>query len=145
MTRSLQTSFRVVVDTNVLISRLLAPASAPARAVSHAAGNGRLLASHATLEELAEVLARAKFDPYLTLDERQQFIRLLARIVEMPPISRRFDDCRDPEDNKFLDLAVSGDADAIVTGDRDPLDLDPFHDIPIMKPAAYLDWVKRQR
>lgn len=133
-----------VVDTNALISRVLAPDSAPARAVSHAVRHGRLLASNATLEELAEVLGRAKFDPYLTLDERQQFMWLLTRIVEMPSITHRFNDCRDPSDNKFLDLAVSGAADVIVTGDRDLLELDPFHDIPIMKPAAYLDWVKRQ-
>jgi len=144
MTRSPRAPYRVVVDTNVLISRLLAPASAPARALSHAVGAGRLLASNATLQDLAEVLSRAKFDPYLTLDERQQFMRLLARIVEMPTITHRFADCRDPEDNKFLDLAVSGAADVIVTGDRDLLDLDPFQDIPIMKPAAYLDWANHQ-
>jgi len=144
MVRRLQPPFRIVVDTNVLISRLLAPASAPARAVSRAVGNGRLLASNDTLEELAEVLGRAKFDTYLALDERQQFMRLLARIVEMPSITHRFDDCRDPQDNKFLDLAVSGAADAIVTGERDLLDLHPFHDIPIIKPSVYLDWMKRQ-
>jgi len=144
MTRSLHPSFKTVVDTNVLISRLLAPESAPARAVSHAVQHGRLLASNATLEELAEVLGRAKFDRYLTLGERQQFMRLLSRIVEMPSISHRFNQCRDPSDNKFLDLAVSGAADVIVTGDRDLLDLHPFREIPIMKPAAYLDWVNHQ-
>jgi predicted nucleic acid-binding protein len=58
---------RLVVDTNVLVSRLLAPRSVPARAVRDAADNHRLLASAATLAELADVLARAKFDPYLSL------------------------------------------------------------------------------
>lgn len=142
--QSVTPSATIVVDTNVLISRLLAPDSAPARAVSHAVRHGRLLASNATLEELAEVLGRGKFDCYLSLDERQQFMRLLTRIVEMPPITHRFNDCRDPSDNKFLDLAVSGAAHAIVTGDRDLLDLHPFREIPIMKPATYLDWVKHQ-
>lgn len=137
-------SLRVVVDTNVLISRLLAPDSVPARAVSHAVRHGQLLASDATLEELAEVLGRAKFDRYLTLEERQQFIRLLARIVDKPAITHRFRDCKDPKDNKFVDLAVSGSATVIITGDRDLLALNPFHKIRILKPADYLESAKNQ-
>jgi len=130
--------WRVVVDTNVLISRLLAPASQPGRVVSHVIRNGRLLASEATLSELADVLSRPKFDRYITLAERQHFLRLLGRIVEMPPITTRFDECRDPDDNKFLNLAFSGTASAIVTGDTDLLALHPFKGIPILTPAAYL-------
>ena len=130
--------WRVVVDTNVLISRLLAPASRPGLVVSHVVRNGRLLASEATLAELAEVLSRPKFDRYITMAERQHFLRLLGRIVEMPPITNRFDECRDPDDNKFLDLAVSGKASAIVTGDTDLLALHPFKNIPILTPAAYM-------
>lgn len=130
---------RVVVDTNVLISRLLAPGSVPGQAVSHAVKHGRLLASNATLEELADVLSRAKFDRYITLSERQQFIRLLARIVDMPEITHRFNTCADQSDNKFLDLAVSGKASAIITGDQDLLSLHPFQTIPIIKPATYLE------
>ena len=135
---------RVVVDTNVLISRLLAPNSVPGQAVSHAVRQGRLLASDATLEELAEVLGRAKFDRYLTLDERQQFVRLLARIVDRPSITHRFNDCRDASDNRFLDLAVSGTASVIISGDSDLLELHPFRDIPIMTPADYLSWINQE-
>lgn len=131
-------SLRVVVDTNVLISRLLAPDSLPGCTVSHAVRHGRLLASSETLEELAQVLGREKFDRYLSVSERQQFMRLLGRIVEMPPITHQFTECRDPSDNKFLDLAVSGNAIAIVTGDQDLLELHPFHNIPIITPATYL-------
>jgi len=136
-------SLRVVVDTNVLVSRLLAPDSVPARVVSHAVRHGRLLVSEATLAELAEVLGRQKFDRYLTLDERKQFVRLLVRFAEIPPIAHRVAVCRDPADNKFLDLALSGAASAVVTGDRDLLELHPFQRIPIMKPADYLDWASQ--
>ena len=137
----MERSLRVVVDTNVLISRLLAPSSLPARAVSHAIRQGKLLASEATFDELAEVIGRSKFDRYLTLAERQQFIRLLARIVEMPAITYRFTDCEDPKDNKFLDLAISGSASVIVTGDSDLLTLHPFHQVRILGPADYLEWI----
>ncbi|MEX0827793.1 MAG: putative toxin-antitoxin system toxin component, PIN family, partial [Haliea sp.] len=119
---------RLVVDTNVLISRLLAPDSVPGRAASQAVRQRQLLASDATLQELADVLGRAKFDRYLTIDERQQFIRLLIRIVDRPAITQKFSDCRDPSDNKFLDLAVSGMASVIISGDSDLLELHPFRE-----------------
>lgn len=79
---------RVVVDTNVLISRLLLPASVPGRAVRQAVDTGQLLVSEATMEELAVVVGRAKFDPYLSIADRQAFVRLLGRIAEMVPIVR---------------------------------------------------------
>ena len=73
---------RVVIDTNALISRLLLPASVPAQAVHKAVDEAQVLASDATLMELADVLGRPKFDPYLTVKERQEFLRLFGRITE---------------------------------------------------------------
>lgn len=130
---------RIVVDTNVLISRLLVPASTPGRAVRKAVEVGQLMVSAATMEELAAVLGREKFDPYLSVADRQEFIRLLGRIAEMVPILRMVRACRDPRDDKFLEVAVNGRADLIITGDRDLLELDPFMRVAILSPAAYLD------
>ena len=73
---------RIVADTNLLVSRLLLPQSVPAEAVRKAVDEGRLLVSEATLEELADVLSRVKFDPYVSLEGRQAFIRVLNRIAE---------------------------------------------------------------
>ena len=53
---------RIVVDTNALVGRLLLPSSVPGQAVRRAVDNGILLVSEATMDELADVLARAKFD-----------------------------------------------------------------------------------
>ncbi len=131
---------RVVVDTNALVSRLLLPASIPGHAVRKAVDEAQLLISEATLEELADVLARAKFDPYVTIEERQDFLRLLGRIAEMIPIIHVIHVCRDPRDDKFLELAVNGEASVIITGDADLLDLHPFRGIPIITPARYLAW-----
>jgi putative PIN family toxin of toxin-antitoxin system len=102
-------------------------------------GEAQLLASHATTTELADVLARPKFDAYVSLEDRQQFIRLLGRIVEMVPIVHTVRACRDPRDDKFLELAVNGEADLIVTGDEDLLALHPFRGVRIITPAAYVD------
>lgn len=129
---------RIVVDTNTLISRLLLPRSIPAQAVRRAVDEGRLLVSEATMGEFSDVIARAKFDPYVSIEERQQFLRLLGRIAELVPILHRVQVCRDPKDDKFLEVAVNGEADMIVTGDRDLLDLGSFQRIPIITPAAYV-------
>lgn len=129
---------RIVVDTNALVSRLLLPSSVPGQAVRKAAHHGQLLASGATLEELADVLSRPKFDPYVTLEERQAFMLLFGRIVECVPITRRVRICRDPKDDAILDVALNGGADLIITGDHDLLSLGEFEDALILTPAAYL-------
>lgn len=129
---------RWVVDTNVLVSRLLAPRGVAAQAVDKALGTGVLLVSDATLEELAQVLARPRFDPYLSPSDRQQFFRLLSGVSRRIPITQRVQVCRDPKDDKFLDVALCGQAQAIVTGDKDLLALHPFHGIAIWAPAVFL-------
>ena len=129
---------RIVVDTNALVSRLLLPASVPALAVRKAIDTGALLVSESTLVEMADVLARPKFDRYVTVADRQQFLRLLGRVAELVPIVYRVEACRDPNDDKFLELAINGEADLIMTGDEDLLALDPFRGTPIVTPAAYL-------
>lgn len=130
---------RVVIDNNALVSGLLLPASIPAQAVRTAINTGQLLISEPVLNELAGVLARPKFDPYISIKDRQQFILLLGRIAEMVPITYTFKTCRDPRDDKFLDLAVNGSADLIITGDKDLLILNPFRTIPIITPARFLE------
>jgi uncharacterized protein len=132
------TDHRIVIDTNIYVSRLLAPGSVPAQAVDRALSDATILLSDATLEELASVLSRRKFDPYVSLEERKTFLRLLGGAAKVVPIHRHFHICRDPNDDKFLDLAVNGAATSIVTGDKDLLALHPFHGVAIVAPAAYL-------
>jgi putative PIN family toxin of toxin-antitoxin system len=130
---------RVVLDTNVLVSRLLWRLSIPAQAVDLAITRHRILAAEATLMELAEVLSRAKFDPYLTIGERQDFLRHFDRIAERIEVLRTIRAYRDPKDDKFLELAVEGAADIVVTGDGDLLALNPFQAIAIVTPAQFLE------
>lgn len=134
----MKTRERLVVDTNALISRLLLPRSVAGRAVRKAVDEGRLLVSEPTLTELAEVLSRSKFDAYVSIEDRQTFMRLLGQAAELVPIARRVRVCRDPKDDMFLEVALNGEADLVITGDRDLLVLNPFQNIPIIAPAAYL-------
>lgn len=130
---------RIVADTNLVISRLLLPESLPAKAVRKAVAEGQLLISDATLEELADVLSRPKFDSYVSLEDRQQFIRVLNRIAERVTITAPVKACRDPRDDKFLEVSLHGDADLIATGDRDLLVLHPFRGLDILSPRQYLE------
>jgi uncharacterized protein len=129
---------RVVVDTNVFVSRLLRFDSVPGRAVEKSIHHAVLLVSPPTMSELADVLAQAKFDRYATIDHRLQFIRLIAHTAEFVPIIHQIRECRDPKDDKFLEVALNGRADAIVTGDADLLRMNPWRRIVILSPSGFL-------
>jgi putative PIN family toxin of toxin-antitoxin system len=73
---------------------------------------------------------------------RDDLARMLAT-AELVTITERIACCRDPHDDKFLELAVSGRADMIVSGDADLLALNPFCGIPIVTPAMFLQEVAR--
>jgi putative PIN family toxin of toxin-antitoxin system len=129
---------RVVVDTNVLVSRLILPQSLPAHAVREAELKALLLISDATMYELADVLDRSKFDRYISIDDRKSFLQRLGRIAEFVPIIQLIRECRDPKDDKFLEVALNGRADAIITGDTDLLAMHPWRETAIVSPAEYL-------
>ena len=134
----MRSRLRIVVDTNALVSRLLLPSSIPGQAVRKAVDGSILLVSEATMNELADVLARPKFDRYIGLEDRQQFLRLLGRVAEFVPITYPVRESRDPKDDKFLEVALNGKADLIVTGDADLLALHPWRDIAILSLTNYL-------
>lgn len=128
---------RVVIDTNVLISAALKDRSQPALAVRVAARRGTLLKSIATERQLFAVLARPKFAPLIAPPAIDWMRRLMAA-AEAVPVAANIAACRDPTDDKFLELAVDGRADLIVSGDADLLVLHPFRGIAILSPASFL-------
>ena len=130
---------RVVLDTNVLISGLLSATSTPARAVERAISDGQLLASTATLRELITKLLSSKFDRYVPRERRDALLLRLAPLIEIVEVVQRVQASRDPDDDKFLEVAINGRADVIVSGDGDLLDLNPFRGIAILAPAVYVD------
>jgi putative PIN family toxin of toxin-antitoxin system len=133
---------RYVVDTGVLVSAAVFPDSVPGQAVREALGRGRLLLSQATAEEISDVLARPKFDRYVRPQTRRRFLAALVRRALVVETNRPLRICRDPKDDKFLELAVCGNASLLITGDRDLLVLDPFQGIAIVTPARFLAILK---
>jgi putative PIN family toxin of toxin-antitoxin system len=130
---------RYVFDTNVIISALLFEQSKPAQAFRAALDRGEMLLSLPTLKELNEVLGREKFNRYLLPEEREHFIIALLRESTLVDITENIRACRDPKDDKFLELAINAEATCIISGDKDLLELSPFWNIPIMKPDEFLD------
>jgi len=96
------------------------------------------LLSDATSQELQEVLTRSKFDKYISLDIRYQFLTKIKLESEQIFISELIKECRDPKDNKFLEVAFNGKATHIITGDQDLLELHPFRGISILTPRQFL-------
>jgi putative PIN family toxin of toxin-antitoxin system len=129
---------KVVFDTNVLVSRVLVEESTPGRAVRQAENHARLLASAETLDEFRSVLLRPRFDRYASPALRQEFFDRYRRIVEIIAIPSPILACRDPRDDKFLSLAVFGEAELLISGDADLLVLNPFRGINVLTPAGYL-------
>ena len=129
---------RVVIDTNVLISAAILEESVPARARNHALHYGRLVATEETLLEFVARLLSPKFDAYVSRAARETLLQTLHQVIEIVTVTQVVKACRDPRDDKFLEAAVNGRADAIVTGDKDLLILHPFAGVKIVTPADYL-------
>jgi uncharacterized protein len=129
---------RYILDTGVLVSALLLPRSVPRQAVDRAFAQGIVLASVATIDELDDVLRRPKFDRYVQEDERLRFLARFIRDTNLIEVRDVVSECRDAKDNKFLELALSGKATCIVSGDSDLLVLHPFRGIPIVTPQEFM-------
>jgi len=84
------------------------------------------------------VLQRAKFERYVTAAEREEFLAAFVERAFLVEPSEAIRMCRDAKDDKFLELAVSGGASYIITGDDDLLVLHPFRNIAITTPAEFL-------
>ncbi|MDF2431447.1 MAG: uncharacterized protein JWP44_1078 [Mucilaginibacter sp.] len=127
-----------VFDTNSLISANLSPYSVNRKAYDRAREIGIPVYSSATFTEFAETLVRPKFDKYISSDKRLQAITAFEKRGQLIRVSISINLCRDPKDNKFLELAFEAGAACIITGDKDLLVLNPFEGIPILTAAEFL-------
>ena len=128
-------SLRVVLDTNVLVSGLLGGASTPV--LQHWRRGGFVLVlSSAIYEEYRAVLLRPKFKlPPTLIEDLLAFIHERAEWVE-PVHAHQI--ARDPADDKFLDVAIVGQIDYLVSADQDLLVLEAFAGIPIISPWDFV-------
>jgi putative PIN family toxin of toxin-antitoxin system len=139
---------RAVVDTSILVRAVIQPnGTAGPVLLRLRRGDYTLLYAQSLLEELVDVLNRLRIrDKYrLTDQDIQAIVRLLLLRGEVVQPQKRVTACRDPRDDKFLEVAVSGKADVIVSGDEDLLVLHPFDGIPIFSPANFLQMLDAEK
>lgn len=127
-----------VFDTNSLISANLSPDSVNRKAYDLARKIGISVYSDVTLTEFTETLTRPKFDKYISAKKRLEAIKAYEKKSQLINVSINIDTCRDPKDNKFLELAVTANATNIITGDKDLLILNPYKGITILTAAEFI-------
>lgn len=141
---------RVSIDTNVLVSYLLAPqADSVPRAIVWAALDGIFEAtiSEKTIQELVHV---TQTNTYLVSriesDHLQELVGLFRALGIVGPVAPHpyMTSVRDPKDEYLVDHAVAEDVDYLVTGDRDLLELEHDHRFRVVTPAEFLAILKQQ-
>jgi putative PIN family toxin of toxin-antitoxin system len=135
---------RLVIDSNVWIAALISPTGTARQLVDAVLDRGiDILLSESTFGELASRLDRPKFDRYR---EPESWNVFLSELVELAlwheDAGTATGISRDADDDKFLALAVTGQADAIISGDADLLELVAHEGIPVLTPAQFLQLLR---
>jgi putative PIN family toxin of toxin-antitoxin system len=132
---------RIVVDTNVLISAALISKSNSRQAFEKIIESHHLLRSDQTLFELVSTIHKPKFLKYFSKRPElpEELIFSYLKASQQILIQHDVSACRDHKDNKYLNLALSGKADLIISGDQDLLVLHPFESIPIITSTEFLN------
>ncbi len=132
---------RAVVDTGVFVSALIRPRGTTG-AVLLALRRGDFTAVYSTdiLVEIIDVLGRDKFRTkyHVLPDDITALVHLFRLRGELVIPKESVSACRDPKDDKFLEAAKTAQADCVVSGDFDLLDMSSFEGIPILQPAEFL-------
>ncbi len=123
---------RIVIDTNILISYALKPDSYLRQKLDKILENSQLLISQDTFNELKNVLERFVNKGYVNYKDFNDLLSSILEISEWIKIIKNVNSCRDPKDNKFLELAINGNAEFIITGDKDLLVMNPFKNTKIL-------------
>ena len=129
---------RLVLDTNLIVSAALLARSFTRQVFETALAQGEILVSDETQDELTEVIMRPKFDRYVSEEKRLTFLANFLNVAVPVEVTEPIVACRDPKDDKFLTLAVNGNAACIITGGKDLLVLHPFRTITIQTPAEFM-------
>ncbi len=135
---------KIVVDTNVLVSGILWKGN-PFQVVDlWAKQKVNLLVSRLILDEYERILT-ALAKKYHNETFALKWLPLIAEdsiLIEAP---HHFTGCNDPDDNKFVDCAVAGKAEFIISGDQDLLDLQSVLNISVVTPTEFLTVFKSRQ
>ena len=133
----------IVFDASTLVSATFNSRGVPAKAVQRALRDDRVAISEPVMTELLDVLYWPSVARFLQPDLRSDLLGQLVTLgVPFEP-SERVMDCRDPKDDKYLELGLVSASDRIVSSDADLLVLHPWRGVRILRPAEYLAEAER--
>jgi putative PIN family toxin of toxin-antitoxin system len=128
----------VVFDTSSLVGAALRPGGVPEIVLLTVIERATLAVSREIVDEYRAVLSRPKFARVLSAERREAILELIEVMTRWVQPVERVTDCRDKKDNMYLELAAAAGASLLVSSDADLLDLDPWRDVRILTPAAFL-------
>ena len=128
----------IVFDASTVAGAALKANSVPERALFRAQATDVFALSTAVDDEIAAVLGRPKFAGVLSRERREQVLNVIHGMAVWFVRSERVADCRDPKDDRYLELALAAGAAFIVSSDDDLIVLHPWRGVSILSPAAYL-------
>ena len=116
---------RLILDTNLRISYLI---SSRLLAIDRLLEEKKivLLFSPESLQEFIEVVRRPKFEKFFSEEDVKELLILFDHFGELVKVESEVEVCRDPNDNFLLSLAKDGQADFLITGDKDLLVIQEF-------------------
>lgn len=132
----------VVFDASSLVGALLKADSVPERALLLARSHETICLSPAVEAEIRAVFSRPKFRKYLASGRRERVLDLITAAATSFTPTVSITDCRDANDNKYLELALAAAASTIVASDEDLLALNPWRGTRILTPAEYVKQIE---
>lgn len=113
----------IVIDTNIFISAVLSPNGTAYQAFSKAIKNFTIVHTDETYQKLSQRIYKPKFDKYISNQRREDFLASIRTKSQFIKTTFQITDCRDSDDNKFIELALEVKAKFLLTGDKDLLSL----------------------
>jgi uncharacterized protein len=128
---------RIIIDTNLWISFLITKDFIRLDQVL-LSKRCTLIFSQELLEEFLEVVHRPKFRRFFSDSDIKNLLETIGEYAMFVTVQTKVEVCRDPKDNFLLSLSVDGNADFLLTGDKDLLELNPFEQTTITTITDFL-------
>ncbi len=133
---------KTVVDTNILVSGLGNPSGAPAKLLFRWSGaQFILLFSEPILEEYSRILLN---HPKVPREKARTFLKELAEAAQNVPISETLNVCKDPSDNVFLETAIDGEAEYLVTKNIKHFPFKRYQEVEIVRVSKFLSRLEKE-
>ena len=128
---------RIIIDTNLWISFLITKDFTKLDEIIFSR-HGILVFSQELLDEFLEVARRPKFRRFFSASDIEEILETIDEYADFVKVQTKIEVCRDPKDNFLLSLSIDGNADFLLTGDKDLLDLTKFGETTIVTISAFL-------